>query len=62
MINDRLREAKEDLDRAEAERINAIFDAYSSGMSIQGIARAAGLARQTVYNVIDRLALVRGVE
>lgn len=61
MINDRLREAREDRERAEADTINAIFDAYSSGMSIAGIARASGLARQTIYNIISRLALVRDV-
>jgi transposase len=58
-IQERLFNAREDRARAEADTINAIYDAYAGGMSKAEIAVQVGLARQTIYNVIDRLAEIR---
>jgi transposase-like protein len=60
-IQERLFEAQQDRERADADTINAIYDAYNGGMTVMGISRQVGLARQTVYNIIHRLSEVRDV-
>jgi DNA invertase Pin-like site-specific DNA recombinase len=61
-IQERLWQAHADRERAEADTINVVYDAYAGGMSILGISRQVGLARQTVYNIINRLAEVKGLD
>lgn len=56
-IHLRMRIAKEDHDRAVADIINVVYDALVANVPILRISKDTGIARQTIYNLKDKLEL-----
>lgn len=53
----RMRAAKEDRERAVADTINVVYDALVANVPILRISKETGIARQSIYNLKDKLEL-----
>lgn len=52
----KVEQRQQDLDAATLERDLAILDAYNHRGNVQELGDAAGLSRQTIHSIVNRLA------